>query len=375
MTSPISSRIYGVLPSGQPVAAWTLAGRGGLVLEVITLGGIVTRLLVPGRDGVLDDVVLGLNNLESYLSGHAHFGAITGRVAGRITGAGFTLDGHAYRLACNDPPNHLHGGVCGFDKRIWEAEPVHRADGAPSLRLAYRSPDGDEGYPGNVDVTVTYSISDDNTFLIESEATSDRMTPLNLTHHSYFNLGGEGSGSIADHRLEIFATEFVPVDEHLALTGRLESIDRQGNDFRRPRRLGDVIPMLHQHHGDLYALPKRNGSPLKLAARLEDPSSGHVLTVLTTEAYVQLYTGSRLNGGCTGKSGTVYGPYAGLCLECEGYADAANAALRNDVILHPGQTRRHATAYAFSVRPACTAPCPEPVQSSRGDCNARKRPS
>jgi len=364
MASPISSRTFGVLPAGQPVEAWTLTGRGGMVLEAITYGGIVTRLLAPDRNGSTGDVVLGFNDLDSYLGGHPYFGAITGRVAGRIADAAFTLDGSTYRLAQNDPPNHLHGGVEGFDKRLWSAAPVDREDGAPSLRLSYHSPDGEEGYPGNVHVTVTYTVTHHNEFLIETEAVSDRTTPLSLTHHSYFNLAGESSGSIADHRLEIFASEFVPVDEYLTATGRLESTSRHGNDFLVPRRMGDMISQLFQGHGDLYALPGRAGSKLRLAARLEDPASGRVMTVSTTEDYLQLYTGSYLNGARKGKSGVAYAPHAGVCLECEGYPDAANATRRDDILLHPGQIQRHATAYAFSVRPA------NPARQDRSARNA-----
>ena len=199
-------------------------------------------------------------------------------------------------------------------------------------------------------VAVTYTVTNQNEFLIESEAVSDRTTPLSLTHHSYFNLAGESSGAIVDHRLEIFASEFVPVDEYLTLTGRLESTARHGNDFQAPRRIGDMIAQLFQGHGDLYALPKRTGRELRLAARLENPARGRVMTVSTTESYLQLYTGSHLNGARKGKSGAAYAPHAGVCLECEGYPDAANTARRDDILLHPGQIQRHATAYAFSVR-------------------------
>ena len=356
MASPIGSRSYGNLASGESVEAWTLTGRGGLALEAITFGGIVTRLLAPGQNGSLDDVVLGFNDLDSYVAGHPYFGAITGRVAGRIAGAAFTLDGRTYQLARNEPPNHLHGGVVGFDKRIWRASPVSRADGAPSLRLTYRSPDREEGYPGNVDVAVTYTVTDDNVFLVETEATSDRTTPLSLTHHSYFNLAGEGSGSVADHRIAIFADQFVPVDEYLIPTGRLESTKLHGNDFSEPSRIGDVIPGLFQHHGDLYALPEHGKQERVPAARLEDPGSGRTVTVSTTERYLQFYTGSHLNGNRAGKTGKPYAPFSGACLECHGYPDASNAAFRDDTLLHPGETQRHATAYAFSVRGGSPSP-------------------
>ena len=354
MVSVTKSEISGVIAGGasspdSTVEVWALTGRGGLVLEAMNYGGIVTRLLAPGRGGRVDDVVLGFNDLDSYLARHPYFGAITGRVAGRIANAAFELDGMTYQLARNDPPNHLHGGVCGFDKRIWDATPVERADGAPSLRFAYYSADGEEGYPGNVRAAVTYTVTDDNVFLIETEATTDLTTPLCLTHHSYFNLAGEASGSIADHRLQIFASEFVPTDGNLTLTGRLESTARHGNDFNEPQRLGEVIPKLFQNHGDFYALPQRPAHELSMAARLEEPTSGRVMTVSTTERYLQLYTGSRLSGTRGGKSGAAYGPYAGVCLECQGYADASNATLRKDILLHPGETQRRTTAYAFSI--------------------------
>lgn len=348
MADPISSRHYGIMPTGQPIEAWTLTGRGRLLAEVITLGGIVTRLLAPDRHGDSGDVVLGLSDLESYLAGHPYLGAIVGRVAGRITGAAFTLEDRTYLLACNEPPNHLHGGVSGFDKRIWSAAPRMRRDGAPSLRLAYRSPDGEEGYPGNVDVAVTYTVTNEDTLLIETEAMSDQTTPLSLTHHSYFNLAGEGRCPIHDHMVAIFADEVIPAGEHLTLTGRMEPVG-PSNDFRLPRRIGDAVPHLFQQHGDLYVLPKKASAGLNPVARVEDPASGRVMTVSTTNPYLQLYSGRYLDGSCIGKSGAAYGPFAGLCLECEGYADAANTELRNDILLHPGETQRQTTTYAFSV--------------------------
>jgi aldose 1-epimerase len=349
VASSISSCTYGVSPTGQLVDAWTLVGSGGVVLEVITLGGIVTRMRVPGRNSALDDVVLGFNDLDSYLAGHPYFGAIIGRVAGRISNAAFALNGQMHQLARNDPPHHLHGGPYGFDKRIWSAASITRHDGAPSLRLTYRSPDGEECYPGNVDVAITYTVTHDNVFLIESEAVSDQVTPLNLTHHSYFNLAGEQQVSIADHRLTIYADNFVPTGERMTLSGRLTPVE-QSNDFRSPRRIGDMIPALFRQHGDLYALPSRRSGDMKLAACLEHPPSGRAMKVFTTCDYLQFYTGKSLDGSCSGKSGAVYGPYAGLCLECEGYPDAANPELRDGILLQPGQMQRHTAAYAFSVQ-------------------------
>lgn len=350
------SRFFGQLPGGESVEAWTLTGSGGLQLEVITYGGIVTRLLAPDRKGRLADVVLGLSDLASYLAGHPYFGAITGRVAGRITGGRFTLDGKTYELARNQAPNHLHGGVEGFDKRVWTATPMDAPDGGSSLRLTYRSGDGEEGYPGNVDVTVTYAVTGNNDFSIETEAVTDRPTPFNITHHSYFNLAGEESGSIADHELQIHADKYVPADKRLTLLGRYASVNGQANDFRHSRRLGDAIPNLFLNHGDLYLLRKSGGGrfsdKLAPAAGLVEPHSGRALNVSTTETHLQLYTGAAIDGTLVGKSGVRYRRYAGICLECHGYPDGANAPDFSDNILRPERPQRHTTIYAFSTVPA-----------------------
>lgn len=318
----------------------------------MTYGGIVTRLLAPDREGHLADVVLGLSNLDSYLAGHPHFGAITGRVAGRITGARFTLDGKTYELARNQAPNHLHGGIEGFDKKIWTATPIAGPDGGCSLRLTCRSRDGEEGYPGTVDVSVTYTVTADNIFSIDTEAVTDRPTPFNITHHSYFNLAGEGSGSIAGHLLRIHADQYVPANEHLTLLGRYASVDG-ANDFRESRRLGAAIPDLFLNHGDLYLLrrSRHSASELTPAARLVEPFSGRALDVSTTESHLQLYTGAMLDGSLTGKSGVAYARHAGVCLECHGYPDGANAPDFSDNILRPERPQRHTTMYAFSTVP------------------------
>jgi aldose 1-epimerase len=354
MLLSISSRNFGTLPNGQSVEAWTLVGQGGLVLEAITYGGIVTRLLAPDREGLRADVVLGFNDLDSYLAGHPYFGAITGRVAGRITGARFDLDGRTYELPCNQPPNHLHGGIDGFDKKVWAATPVDRPDGAPSLRLSYRSPDGEEGYPGTVDVSVTYTVTADNTFLIETEAVTDRATPFCLTQHSYFNLAGEAHGSIDDHELQIDADHAIGADENMTLLGELDPVEGQGNDFRSQRRLGDAIPHLFQNHGDIYSIRKAktsNGHGPAPVARLVHRETGRVVEVVTTESHLQLYTGSALNGAWFGKSGKPYGRHSGVCLETQGYPDGVNRPDIDDIILRPGEKYHRSTAYVFSTCP------------------------
>jgi aldose 1-epimerase len=345
-----SVRPFGVIAGRKPVDAHLLEGAPGISAQIITYGATVTHLRVPDRDGKLSDVVLGFNQLDDYLKPQPYFGAMAGRVGGRITGGQFALDGRRYSLARNDGPNHLHGGIVGFDKHIWSATRGKASNGAVSVRLSRVSPDGEEGYPGNVNASVTYTVTADNQFIVDVVATSDAPTPFSLTHHSYFNLAGEGSGSTEDHELQIFADTFVPVTDSFALTGRHEVVN--ANDLRRSRRLGDVIPKLYGQHGDLYFVnrPKEKSSlECVPAARLTDPASGRVLTVSTTEDYIQLYTGAKLDSSLMGKSGRRYGPFGGLCLECEGYPDGANNPAFGDIILRPGRTVRQTTIYAFSV--------------------------
>ena len=351
MAPRIQSRTFGFLPTGESVEAWTLTGAGSVTLEAITFGGIVTRLLVPDRQGQFADIVLGYADLNPYLDDRAYFGAIVGRVAGRITGARFSLDGRLCNLSSNEPPNHLHGGAIGFNRRLWDATPLERPDGAPSLRLMYCSPDGEEGYPGTINVAVTYTVTKGDAFLISTEATTDQPTPFSLTHHSYFNLAGSGTGSIQDHELVIEADEFVPTDELMTLLGRTEPVVADVNDFRVARRLGNAIPFLFQNHGDLYRLRQspevyRRGVGAT-AARLFHPESGRTLEVLTDATYLQLYTGVALDGSITGKDGIPYRRHAGVCLECQDYPDGANTPGLGDIIVRPGEPVRKVTAYAF----------------------------
>jgi aldose 1-epimerase len=340
------------LPSGAAVEAWTLKGAGNLVAEIITYGATVTRLLAADRNGRRADVVLGFNDLESYRANRAYMGAIAGRVAGRISGGRFSLDGRTYELARNDSPNHLHGGVAGFDKKVWAATPASREDGAPSLRLTYHSGDGEEGYPGAVTVAVTYTITDGDVFLVETEASADRATPVNLTQHSYFNLAGECAGSVRDHELQIYSSHFALTDECMTLTGDEEPVTGRSNDFRRPRNLGEALPELFQKHGDLYRLrdgSNHSGAAERVpAARVVHPPTGRVLEVSTTATHLQFYGGDHLDGSLIGKSGVAYERNAGLCLECEGYPDGVNRPELGDIIVRPGTIQRESTAYAFS---------------------------
>jgi aldose 1-epimerase len=324
--------------------AFALTSPAGLALRSISLGAIVTHLSVPNRHGRCDDLVLGFSTDDAYKMPHPYFGAMAGRVAGRITGATFKHHGRTYELARNDPPNHLHGGVRGFDKQLWDGVKLNDQ----SVRFQRVSPSGEEGYPGHVDVSVTYTVSSDNAFIVDVEASADAATPFSMTHHSYFNLAGEASGeSVESHELEIFADDFAPADAHMGLKGRREPVSA-ANDFRRRRLLGDAIPALHARHGDLYFVRREAGvTDAVLAARLVHPASGRVMCVYTTEPCIQLYTGAGLDGSLKGKSGKPYGPHAGLCLECERYPDALHSPELGNIILEPGRKVIQRTIYAF----------------------------
>jgi aldose 1-epimerase len=339
---------FGKLPCGRSVEAYRLTNASGMELIAITYGGIVTTLSAPDRHGRMADVVLGFNELEPYLARHPYFGAITGRVAGRIPDGRFKLDGTTCQLAINDGTHHLHGGWIGLDQRVWDASPVDRPDGADSLRLRYLSPDGEEGYPGNVDITVTYTLTDANEFIIDTEATSDRPAPLSLTHHSYFNLPGEGCGPIEDHQLQVHSDLMIPVDSTLAPLGRTQPVTGEADDFNSNRRFGDALPGLFQQHGGLYLIRRSPDESLAHAAELSDPASGRVLTVTTTEACLQLYSALALDGTLIGKSGNSYPRFAGLCLECEGYSDGVNVPDFGDIIVRPGMPQKNRTIYAFA---------------------------
>ncbi len=343
----ISSRPFGNLPDGRATRLFTLSNGRGLACDITDYGGIVTALRVTRPDGSVVDVVLGFDTLEGYLGPHPYFGAIIGRVAGRISGAKFQLHGREYPLAANNAPNHLHGGHGGFDKQLWEAE-VPANDGEPSLRLSYFSPDGEEGYPGNVRVTVVYSLTDKNELVIRYDAETDRATPLSLTNHSYFNLAGEAGGDVGGQVLRIFSDEIAATDEAMTLLGTRVPVVGRGNDFNQPRRLSEAIPELLNHHGDNYFIRRSASGELVPAAILKNPASGLTMTTLTTQDSVQLYSASFLDGTLIGKSGVPYAKHAGLCLECQACPAAVHDPSLGDIILRPGERYDHTTIYAFS---------------------------
>lgn len=341
----ISSRPFGQIPDGRAVAAWTLIGASGLELEVLTYGGIVSRLLVPDGRGERRDVVLGFSDLAAYLENKPFAGATVGRIAGRVPDGVIEVEGKTYHLLQNEGTNHLHGGAYGLDKRLWAAEPIKRPDGAPSLRLSYTSPDGEEGYPGEVRIEVTYTVTPDNAFLYETEVTASEPTPVSLTHHAYFNLAGEGNGSIEDHELIILSDAVAVADEGMTLLGGKEAVAGKPCDLNTRKRVGDIIPGIWQEHGDLYWLGESAAE--RPVARLWHRPTGQVMEVSTTQTCLQFYTGKDFDGSLKGKSGRPYTRCAGLCLETEGYPATTTQPDFGDIIVRPGTPQRHLTKFAF----------------------------
>lgn len=336
---------FGRTPAGEAVHLFTLTNRHGLVAKVASYGTILTELLVPDRQGRLGDVVLGFDNLDAYLKGHPYFGCTTGRVANRIAHGRFTLEGKTYSLAVNNGPNHLHGGLKGFDKVVWKARPL------PGAAVAFRhtSPDGEEGYPGALATTVVVALTDENALRIDYTARTDAPTILNLTNHSYFNLAGRGT--IHRHKLTLAADFYTPPDADSIPTGEILRAQGTPLDFTKPAALGarfDELatkPVGYDHNFVL----RGGGRDLAFAARVEEPRSGRVMEVWTTEPGVQLYTANWLDGSLIGKGGTAYVQHAGLCLETQHFPDSINQPHFPTVILRPGQTWRSTTVHRFST--------------------------
>lgn len=345
------SEWFGTLPDGAPVRVFTLS-NGTVQMRVLDYGGIVTQLRTPDRHGASGDIVLGHDQLHGYVEQSPYFGALIGRYANRIANAEFMLDGHRHALARNDGPNALHGGTRGFDKVKWTVQDASRMH----LALRYVSADGEEGYPGTLDVRVRYSVTADDRWVIEYEATTDAPTPVNLTQHSYWNLRADASRDILGHELSLFADHFTPVNATLIPTGRIQSVTDTPFDFRAPTRIGARIdaPDVQLEYGQGYdhnwvlGGAIRDGG-MRHAAHVREPESGRTLDVYTTEPGVQFYSGNVLDGTIRGKSATVYGPRHGFCLETQHFPDSPNQPAFPDTILRPGQFMRSRTEYAFGV--------------------------
>jgi len=352
---------FGQTPDGRAASLYALQNRRGFRAEIADYGGLVVRLLAPDRRGELSDVVLGFETVAEYAAQSPYFGCIVGRVGNRIAGARFPLDGREYALAANNAPGgipcNLHGGRVGFDKAIWRAEPFQAAVG-PALRLTHRSPDGDEGFPGTLDVTVTYTVTDDNALCIDYEASTDRATPVNLTNHSYFDLAGEGAGSILGHVLHLNASRYTPVNAGLIPLGHLAPVAGTPLDFTAPHPIGERIDEPHEQlqlgrgYDHNFVIDRGSAPPGEpvLAATVFEATSGRVLETLTTEPGVQLYTGNFLTGAFAAKRGHVYGHRHGFCLETQHFPDSPNQPAFPSVILRPGATLRSTTIYRFSTR-------------------------
>jgi aldose 1-epimerase len=358
MSSPasVSRRDFGRLPDGRVVHEVTLDNGRGLSLRAINLGGIVTAIHCPDRDGNRANIVLGFSALADYVERNPHFGTLVGRYANRIKAGRFELDGQAHQLALNNPPNALHGGPHGFGTRWWSIEPQAVADdGSVALQLGLVSEDGEEGYPGRLDVTVRYTLTTDNAWRIDYQATTDRPTIVNLTHHGYFNLAG--GGTVLDHHLTLAASRFAAVDAHLIPERFIEVADTPF-DFRQATRISARIRESHpqlvfargyDHHWVIDRAANEPAGTLRFAARLEDRGSGRVLEIETTEPGLQFYSGNFLDGSLVGFAGHIYRQGDGLCLETQHTPDSPNRADFPSTVLRPGQVFASTTVHRFST--------------------------
>jgi aldose 1-epimerase len=345
---------FGTLADGQKVEVYTLKNTRGAEVRVLSYGGILQSIKVPDNKGEIGDVLLGYDTLDGYVKDSAYLGAIAGRYANRINKGRFTLDGKEYQLATNNGPNHLHGGKKGFNRKVWQARPLRIKD-AVGVELRDVSPDGDEGYPGNLTTRVVYTFDNQNRLRINYYATTDKTTIVNLTSHGYFNLAGAGLGTILNHKMQIAANRYTPIDATSIPLGTLPPVAGTPFDFRQPQVIGaridanDTQIRNGQGYDHNFVLNHRMGS-LGLAARVTEPTSGRVMRVYTTEPGVQFYSGNFLNGGA-GKYGRKYPRRAGFCLETQHYPDSPNQQQFPTTVLRPGQTYRQTTVYQFSVQP------------------------
>jgi aldose 1-epimerase len=354
MTGPLDRKPYGVLPDGTAVDRFTLRNTNGTTAEIISYGAILMSLSVPDRAGGFANVVLGYGSLADYLADDASYGATIGRYANRIAGGQFAIDGTVYRLLLNNGPNSIHGGLEGFSKKVWRAEGVVEADG-PAVALRYISADGEEGYPGRLDVEVLYTLTAADGLRIDYTASTDKPTVLNLTNHSYFNLAGEGTGDVLNHELMIAADGFTPADATSIPTGEIRPVDGTPFDFRVPHSVGGRIRerdeqlLLGRGYDHNFVLRPNPSGEARLAARLREPRSGRIMEVLTSEPGVQLYTGNFLNGRHRGVGGRAYRQSDGLCLETQHFPNSPNQPEFPTTVLRPGDTFRSRTDYRFSV--------------------------
>lgn len=354
-----SKQAFGILPDGRKCKLYTITNANGMKMTVTDYGAIVVSLETPDRDGKMADITLGFDNLSDYVEKNPYFGCVAGRYANRIANGKFKLDGKEYTLATNNKPAgipcHLHGGLKGFDKVLWDAGLLARPDGSFGVMFHYLSKDGEEGFPGNLDMTMTYWLTNDNEFRIEYLGTTDKPTVVNLTHHTYFCLAGQGERDILDHELMINADRYTPINAGLIPTGKLAPVEDTPLDFRKPTRIGARINDDHEQlkfakgYDHCWALNSQDGS-LALAATVHDPDTGRFLEVYTTEPGIQCYCGNFLDGSLTGKGGKVYKHRYAFCLETQHYPDSPNQPDFPSVVLRPGEEYRSITIYKFSAK-------------------------
>ena len=354
----VTIQSFGVTSSEDEVFLYTLRNENGMRVSITEYGGIITECWIPDRDGNFGDVVLGYHDVESYIKGSPYFGAIIGRVGNRVGGGGFTLDGKWHEIRNTSNPGEtkiqLHGGLEGFDKKLWQASPCIR-DGEPVLELRYSSEDGEEGYPGTLDVVVTYTLTSQNELRIDYQAITDKPTPVNLTNHSYFNLKGEGSGDVLNHVVRIDSEKLVEVDPDMLPTGHLLEVTGTPLDLNAPTRIGDRIDAGHPQlqraggfdHSYVFDNAKRE---LTLVADVYEPESGRFMEVLTEEPAAQFYSGNFLDGSFIGKTGKQYAKRHGFCIETQHYPDSVNQPTFPNTILRPGEKYETTTIYRFGVR-------------------------
>jgi len=350
-SSSVDVETWGKTPAGEKVKLYTLRNASGMEAKITNYGGIIVSLKVVDKKGQFADVVLGFDTLEAYIAKNPFFGALTGRYANRIGGAKFKIGSQEYQVTANSGKNHIHGGKVGFDKKVWSASDFRKGD-VVGVEMTYTSADGEEGFPGKLQCTVTYTLTKDNALEIKYRATSDKSTVINLTNHSYFNLAGEGSGDVLGHELMIPTTQYTPTDDALIPTGEIESVVGTPLEFTAPIKIGarigaDFKPLIQgMGYDHNYVLPA--GYDMRTAAMVRDPKSGRVMTVTTTEPGVQLYTGNHLKD-VPGKSGHVYKTRHGFCLETQHFPDSPNKPGFPSVVLHPGDVFQSTTNYQFTT--------------------------
>jgi aldose 1-epimerase len=350
----IEVQSFGIAPEGIPANLYTLDNSQGIIAKITNYGGIIVSLTTPDRQGKESDIVLGFDTLEEYVRKSPYFGCITGRYANRIAKGEFTLEGKKYKVAINAAgDNHLHGGLKGFDKVVWKTEDIYE-EGNPGISLSYVSPDGEEGYPGNLSVNVKYILTSDNDLRIDYFAETDKTTIINLTNHSYFNLAGAGMGNILDHMLMIRAKAFTPISSAFVPTGEIRGVKGTPLDFNTLTRIGERIDQDDEQlryglgYDHNWVLDSRDGS-LAPAARVVEPTSGRTMDVFTTEPGVQFYAGNFLDGTIIGKNGKRYNKRDGLCLETQHFPDSIHHPNFPTTILHPGEKYTQTTVYRFGT--------------------------